>query len=226
MSSDQRCYLGWRTAAKPRFPSNLKSISSPRSLTNESSARRHRLRYSSGGAEHPRRCCRISDDYWRDIQFLNRHIERYPFTLMSYPPNSPAARAGPDWKPAAKACPAATSTRPQARRARCVRHQVFAICNVLHGAIALFNEDMAAALCAAVNDWTVEGIAFDRDPRLRGVDPAAGCSNPELAGSPRSERVAHDQRFVQVTMLVMGDALARHRGANTGRSTRPPRNSA
>ena len=27
----------------------------------------------------------------------------------------------------------------------------YSICNVLHGSIALFNEDMAAALCAAVN---------------------------------------------------------------------------
>ena len=41
------------------------------------------------------------------------------------------------------------------------------ICNVLHGSIALFNEDMAAALCAAVNDWTVKEL-LDRDPRLRG----------------------------------------------------------
>ena len=27
-------------------------------------------------------------EYWHD-QFLNRHIERSPFTLMSYPPNAP-----------------------------------------------------------------------------------------------------------------------------------------
>ena len=39
----------------------------------------------------------------------------------------------------------------------------YSICNVLHGSIALFNEDMAAALCAAVNDWTVKEL-LDRDP--------------------------------------------------------------
>ena len=31
---------------------------------------------------------RYLPDYWHD-QFLNRHIERYPFTLMSFPPNTP-----------------------------------------------------------------------------------------------------------------------------------------
>ena len=32
------------------------------------------------------------DDYWRD-QFINRYIDRFPFTLMSYPPTSPLSGA-------------------------------------------------------------------------------------------------------------------------------------
>ena len=101
-------------------------------------------------------------EYWRD-QFLNRHIDRYPFTLMSYPPNSPLS-CRPDWRPAA-GLPGSDIDllRSQALDAFGTK---FAICNVLHGAIALFNEDMAAALCAAVNDWTAKEL-LDRDPRLR-----------------------------------------------------------
>ena len=81
-------------------------------------------------------------DYWREA-FLNRHIERYPFTLMSYPPNAPAS-CRPDWRPE-QGLPGSdlAALQRQALDAFGVR---FAICNVLHGAIALFNEDMAAAL--------------------------------------------------------------------------------
>jgi hypothetical protein len=38
------------------------------------------------------------DEYWRD-QLVDRHIDRYPFTLTSYPPNSPLS-ARPDWRQA------------------------------------------------------------------------------------------------------------------------------
>src|SRR5947209_4599176 len=36
------------------------------------------------------------DEYWRD-QIVDRHIAKYPFTLTSYPPNSPLT-ARPDWR--------------------------------------------------------------------------------------------------------------------------------
>jgi predicted TIM-barrel fold metal-dependent hydrolase len=140
-------------------------------------------------------------DYWRD-QFINRHINRYPFTLMSYPPSSPLS-CRPDWRPAS-GLPGSDfdALRRQALDAFNVK---YAICNVLHGAIALFNEDMAAALCAAVNDWTAKEL-LDRDPRLRG-SILLPTQNPELAVK-EIDRVARDRRFVQVTMLVMGDQLA------------------
>lgn len=143
-------------------------------------------------------------DYWRD-QFVNRHIDRYPFTLASYPPNSPLS-CRPDWRPAA-GLPGSDfdALRRQALDGFGVK---YAICNVLHGSIALFNEDMAAALCAAVNDWTAKEL-LDRDARLRG-SILLPTQNPDLAVQ-EIERLADDRRFVQVTMLVMGDALAGNR---------------
>jgi len=120
---------------------------------------------------------------------------------MSYPPNSPLS-CRPDWRPPA-GLPGSDIEllRRQALDGFGTR---YAICNVLHGSIALFNEDMAAALAAAVNDWTAKEL-LDRDPRLRAsilVTP----QNPDLAVA-EIERLADDRRFVQVVMLVMGDAL-------------------
>ena len=82
------------------------------------------------------------DEYWRD-QLVDRHITRYSFNLTSYPPNSPLS-ARPDWRhePAGDL----DAIRSQALEPFGSR---FAICNVLHGAVALFNEDMSMALAAA-----------------------------------------------------------------------------
>jgi predicted TIM-barrel fold metal-dependent hydrolase len=140
-------------------------------------------------------------DYWRD-QFVNRHINRYPFTLASYPPNSPLS-CRPDWR--LKAGLPGSDLDLLRRDALDAFGVKYAICHVLHGSIALFNEDMAAALCAAVNDWTVKEL-LDREPRLRG-SILLPTQNPDLAVK-EIERLASDRRFVQVTMLVMGDALA------------------
>jgi predicted TIM-barrel fold metal-dependent hydrolase len=140
------------------------------------------------------------DEYWRD-QLVNRHIDRLPFTLTSHPPNSPLS-CRPDWRPA-KGLPGSDLAviRRQALDAFGTR---LAICNVIHGAVALFNEDMAAALCAAVNDWTAAEL-LDREPRLRAsilVPP----HNPALAVA-EIERKAPDRRFVQALFLAMGDML-------------------
>src|SRR5215470_18449465 len=140
------------------------------------------------------------DDYWRD-QLANRHIDRYPFVLTSYPPNSPLS-ARPDWRQSSGA-PAGDldAIRSQALDAFGSR---FAICNVLHGAVALFNDDMAAALCAAVNDWTAREL-LDRETRLRG-SMLVPLHDPALAVH-EIERLADDRRFVQVLLFVMGDML-------------------
>src|SRR5215470_2074195 len=140
------------------------------------------------------------DDYWRD-QLVNRHIDKYSFVLTSYPPGSPLS-ARPDWRQSSGA-PAGDldAIRSQALDAFGSR---IAICNVLHGAIALFNDDMAAALCSAVNDWTAHEL-LDREPRLR-ASILVPAHDPALAVH-ELERLADDHRFVQVLLFAMGDAL-------------------
>jgi uncharacterized protein len=150
------------------------------------------------------------DAYWRD-QLTNRHIDRSAFNLTSYPPNAPLS-ARPDWRQAlsAQASSAQASGAPGGELAM-IRAQAldpfgtrFAICNVLHGAVALFNEDMAAALCSAVNDWTTKEL-LDQEPRLR-ASILVPMHNPALAVA-EIERKAADRRFVQVLMLAAGEML-------------------
>ena len=75
---------------------------------------------------------------------------------------------------------------------------------MLHGAVALFNEDMAMALCSAINDWVAKEL-LDREPRLR-ASILVPVHNPERAVA-EIERVAADRRFVQVLLFAMGDML-------------------
>ena len=139
------------------------------------------------------------DAFWRD-QLANRHIDQMPFALSSYLPTSPiTARA--DWRSPSGA-PAADldAIRRNVLDRLGIR---YAICNPLHGAVALFNDDMAAALCSAVNDWMAKEL-LDREPRLRASILVYG-QNPELAVK-EIERVAPDKRFVQVLLLAMGES--------------------
>jgi hypothetical protein len=140
------------------------------------------------------------DEYWRD-QLVNRHIDKYSFILTSYPPHAPLS-ARPDWRQAS-GLPAGDLDAIR-RQALDPFGSRYAICNVLHGALALFNEDMAAALCAAVNDWTAKEL-LDREPRLR-ASILLPAHNPALAVK-EIERVAPDRRFVQVLLLAMGEML-------------------
>src|SRR5262245_37941353 len=81
------------------------------------------------------------NDYWRD-QLSNRHIDKLPFQLSSYPPTSPLS-SRPDWRPA----PGQKAGVEQVRAHVLDRLGLsYAICNPLHGAVALFNNDMAAVL--------------------------------------------------------------------------------
>ena len=140
------------------------------------------------------------DPYWRD-QFANRHIDRMSFNLTSYAPNSPLS-ARPDWR-GPNGVPG--GDLELLRREALDRFGTrLAICNPLHGAIALFNEDMAAALCAAVNDWVAKEL-LDREPRLR-ASILVPMHDPQAAVA-EIERVARDRRFVQVLLLAMGDLM-------------------
>ena len=137
-------------------------------------------------------------EYWRD-QITNRFIHKTPFVLTSHKPGVPI-NGRPDWRPAS-GLPGSSldMIRAQALDAFGAR---FAICNVIHGAIALFNHDMAQAIVSALNDWVAAEL-LDAEPRLRG-------SILVLADDPTHavaeiERLADDRRFVQVLLLVMGD---------------------
>ena len=144
------------------------------------------------------------DDFWRE-HLTERYIDHSPFVLASYATNLPQS-ARPDWRPK-QGVPGAdlAALRRDALDAFGTR---FAIANVLHGAVALYNGDMAAALCKAVNSWIAREW-LDREPRLRAsilVPP----QDVELAVA-EIERCAPDSRFVQVLLLVMGDRPLGHR---------------
>ena len=138
------------------------------------------------------------NDFWQDHLAL-RHIDRAPFTLASYPPTAPLS-ARPDWRP---------ETGLPGSDLDLFRKQALdpfgtgiAICNPLHGSMALFNVDMAAAFASAINDWMAKEW-LDREPRLR-ASIVVPVQNPQLAVA-EIERVAPDKRFVQVLMLVTAD---------------------
>jgi predicted TIM-barrel fold metal-dependent hydrolase len=137
------------------------------------------------------------DPFWRD-QILTRFIDRNPFTLQSYPPNSPAS-ARPDWR--GEAFPG-SDLETLRRQALDPFGTSVAIANTLHGSVALFNEDLAAAFCSAVNDWA-RAERLDHEPRLR-ASILVPAHNAELAVR-EIERLASDRRFVQIVMLVMND---------------------
>jgi uncharacterized protein len=138
------------------------------------------------------------DDYWRET-VLTRGIDRLDFDLTSYPPTAPLT-ARPDWR-SARGHPGSDLAQ-LGRQALDHFGSRFAICNVLHGVQGLFNADMAAAFCRAINDWLAAEV-LARDPRLRAsiVIPwqDVGLSVAEI------ERRAGDPRFVQVLMLVQGE---------------------
>jgi predicted TIM-barrel fold metal-dependent hydrolase len=136
------------------------------------------------------------DDYWRE-HIIRRGIDADNLELSAYPASAPL-NCRPDWRPA---------SGPAGADFDLVRSQVldtfqsrFAICNVLNGAQILHSEDLAAALCRAINNWIVAEW-LDRDPRLR-ASIVVPVQSADLAAE-EIDRCAADQRFVQVLMLSM-----------------------
>lgn len=135
------------------------------------------------------------NDAWRDL-ITTRGIDG--LELASYPPNAPMT-CRPDWL--------AGRDMPLQALQRAVFDGLgarLAICNCLHGAQALHSEDLAAALCSAVNRW-IAAEWLDRDPRLR-ASIIVPIQNPHYAVA-EIERWADDPRFVQVLLLGMGEML-------------------
>jgi predicted TIM-barrel fold metal-dependent hydrolase len=121
--------------------------------------------------------------------------------LASYPAAAPIA-CRPDWLPA--------NGKPGTDLAL-LRREILdgfslraAIVNCLHGGQAVHSEDLARALCQAVNDWLVAEW-LDKDSRLRAsiVVPA---QNPDYAAA-EIDRCARDLRFVQVQLLASNEIM-------------------
>ena len=138
------------------------------------------------------------DEYWRS-HVLMRGLERDNYTASAFPPNAPI-NCRPDWKPAkGSAGTDLDLLRSQALDAFGTR---YAICNVLHGAQAIFSEDLSAAMCRAINDWlAAEWLRTTTALRASIVVP---MHSPELAAK-EIERVAADPRFVQVLVWEMSE---------------------
>jgi predicted TIM-barrel fold metal-dependent hydrolase len=139
------------------------------------------------------------DAYWRQ-QFLTRGIDKLSWNLTSDPPNAPIS-GRPDWRPK-EGKPGASFDLLKAQ-ALDGFGVTAAILTCLYGGVALHSEDMASVVCAAMNDWIAqEWLA--RDERLR-ASIVVPLNNPDFAAQ-EIERRAEDRRFVQVTMLVAGEA--------------------
>jgi predicted TIM-barrel fold metal-dependent hydrolase len=137
-------------------------------------------------------------EYWSD-QLRNRHVDRLGFTLTSHNPLL-AIHGRPDWRP--KAGTPGSDIDMLRAQALDGFGSAYAICNVLHGAVALFNGDMAGAILSAQNDWTADAL-LSRDPRLRG-SILVTLQDPRLAVA-EIERLADDHRFVQVLLPSLGE---------------------
>ena len=140
-------------------------------------------------------------DYWQD-QIVTRYIDRSSFALMSYPPRSPLS-GRTDWRvESGSDQPGSTLGQLRSQLLDPFGHQI-AICHVLHGGIALYNEDMGAEFCSAVNRWVAQEW-LDKESRLR-ASILVHAQNPQLAVA-EIERCADDPRFIAVLLPVMGDS--------------------
>jgi len=136
------------------------------------------------------------EPYWVE-QVTTRGVD--DLVLTSTMPHSPFATRS-DWRP------------PQGKAASTIEllrsHLLgpfdlsIAICNCVWGAQAIHSEDLAAALCRAVNTW-IANEWLDKDSRLR-----ASIVVPLQSPSRAAEEIDHwsnDARFVQVLLLAGSD---------------------
>ncbi|MBV9785322.1 MAG: amidohydrolase [Acidisphaera sp.] len=136
------------------------------------------------------------DAHWREAM-VTRGIDG--LDLSSYPPGAPIS-ARPDWRDAeGKPAAGLDSLRAQALDPWGTR---IGILSCLHGSIAMYSEDMGAALARAVNEWLAREW-LDHEPRLRAS--VTVCMRDPVQAAAEIERCAADPRFVQVLLLVNGD---------------------
>ncbi len=136
------------------------------------------------------------DDYWREQVTMrglaNMDVATYRATLP--------LTTRPDWRNDKGR--GAASVEAMARQILDPQGTGIAICNVVYGGSSLFHPYLAAAICSAVNDWLAREW-LDRDDRLRGsiVVPIQDID----AAVREIDRVAADERFVQILFPVAGD---------------------
>jgi predicted TIM-barrel fold metal-dependent hydrolase len=135
------------------------------------------------------------DEYWRE-HLITRGTERLTLHMTSFPPNAPLC-VREDYRPSA-GLPGSDFAQLKAQALDTFGTR-YAICNVIYAAQVMFNEDMAAVMCRAVNDWVAREW-LDRDQRLR-ASIMVPTQSPQQAAQ-EIERCAADPRFVQVLMLA------------------------
>lgn len=138
------------------------------------------------------------DDYWRD-HLTNRGTDKLNLTLTTQPLGAPIMGRG-DWRPPGK-LPGSDLAALQRDALDAFGSRV-AIAHCVHTGQVFYSEDMAAAVCRALNDHIAREW-LGREPRLRAaiVVPA---QNPDLAVQ-EIERRADDHRFVEVQLLSMNE---------------------
>ncbi len=137
------------------------------------------------------------DAYWRETLDV-RGIDSWE--TIAYPPSAPLTIRA-DWRAASPR--ADTSPATLAKALLDPLQLGHAILNCLFPVQAFRDARLAAAFARAVNDW-LAAEWLDRDARLR-ASIVVAPQDPALAVA-EIERRAADQRFVQVLLLVMGEA--------------------
>ncbi len=135
------------------------------------------------------------EEYWRD-HLTARGTDKLNLVLTSYPPNAPLT-CRHDWRAKGPLNLAAMQ-----RDALDAFGSRYAVCHTIHTSQMFYSEDMAAALCRALNDWIAREW-LDADPRLRAAI-VVPIQNPDLAAQ-EIERCAADARFVSVQMILHGE---------------------
>ncbi|MFC7397198.1 amidohydrolase family protein [Chelatococcus sp. GCM10030263] len=137
------------------------------------------------------------EEHWRE-HILYRGIDDLELT---YTMQRSDFACRPDWRPATGK-PGGDLALVQAQALDGFKSRI-GILNPLWGAQVVFADDLALALCRAVNGWIAKEW-LDRDPRLR-ASIVVPIDSPELAAE-EIERCAGDRRFVQVLLLAMNEA--------------------
>jgi len=136
------------------------------------------------------------DAFWQDM-VTSRGMDRQDLASIGKSPMS----VRPDWRlPAGQIADAETIRTHLLDRWKLK----YAICNCIHGSIALHSEDLGSAIVGAVNDWMADQW-LTPEPRLRG-SILIHADNP-LRAAEEIERCSSDRRFVQVLTLVMQGTL-------------------